>query len=66
MEPLEILEARLSSLERDLAKSTLAYNEGGINLKMHETHVRNISPKIRIFKDAVSVLTDYYKNKPNG
>ena len=59
MEPLEILKAELSKWEKAKKKSIESFMEGGIDLKTHEEHIKNLEPKISTFKYAIRVLETY-------
>mgnify|MGYP001559215782 CR=1 FL=1 len=56
MDPITILDTHLRDFERNLEKSTMHFKAGIINKKMHESHVKNLLPKIEEFKQAIIKL----------
>lgn len=59
--PLELLKERLDEYERALKKSEIAFKEGGIDLKTHKTHIKNLAPLILGYTEAISVIVSYQK-----
>jgi len=56
MKPIELLQKELNGLERDLRKSEEMLKNCIIDDKLHETHIRNLTPKIEEYKHAISTL----------
>lgn len=59
MEPIELLQKQLDEYKRALEKSLIAYNEGKISKEDHEKHKTNLTPKIRIYLNAIAALDTY-------
>lgn len=54
--PLELLESELAKWVKAKRKSTESYNANQIPWKLHEEHVKNLDPKIKIYTEAVEIL----------
>ena len=51
-----LLTADLDNLKRAKEKSFMQFSDGTISLKIHETHCRNLDPKIVELTEAVNIL----------
>ena len=56
MKPLELLTKELDELERSLAKSREMLHKDVITVHEHETHVANLTPLIKAYTRAISIL----------
>jgi hypothetical protein len=63
MTPLEMLQKELTTIERDLKKSVEMFESLSINADTHVMHLRNIEPKIKEFKEAITILQYYYDER---
>ena len=54
--PVELLNSELSIYIRAKKKSREYYTEGKISLELHETHIKNLEPKITEYFNAVVIL----------
>jgi len=59
MTPVELIQQELKVYKRALEKSKKMFADGKIDLKLHETHVENLTPKIAKYTEALRVLTFY-------
>lgn len=57
--PLELLEEKLTELEKAKTKSTDSFNEKKISEEEHTMHLHNLEPKISEYKFAIAVLKSY-------
>jgi len=57
MKPIELLTKELDELKRSLAKSEEMLADCKIDDELHETHVRNLTPLIKAYTRAISILT---------
>ena len=56
MTPIELLKEKLNEWEKALQKSFIIFKEGGIDSTLHETHKKNLEPKIFQYKQAINIL----------
>jgi hypothetical protein len=61
MNPLELLQARLASLKKDLQKAEEVFNRKAISKDRYELYKENITPNIQEYKDAVETLKIFGK-----
>lgn len=54
--PIKLLKDELLILERNLEKSEKMLENCIIDDELHETHIRNLAPKIEAFKQAIYLL----------
>ena len=59
MEPLELLKAELEKWEKAYRKSEEFYKKEMITLEEHETHKKNLEPKIRAYKYAINMIETF-------
>jgi len=60
MTPVEVLTKELNIFEKALKKSAQAHKEGKIDIGLHQSHIRNLTPKIEEFKKAIKILIEHY------
>ena len=56
MTPLELLKEKLNEYEKALQKSFKYFQEAKISSELHETHKKNLEPKIFQYKQAINIL----------
>jgi hypothetical protein len=56
MEPLELLKQELEKWEKALRKSEDFLKKNMITMEEHETHKRNLIPKIQSYKHAINTI----------
>lgn len=56
MHPLTLLEKQLDVWNHALEHSNQAYKERLITQEVHETHVKNLTNKIRLYEHAIKIL----------
>lgn len=59
MKPIELLQLELNTYEKALQKSFISYQSGQINKELHETHKKNLEPKIFEYKKAINLLAQW-------
>lgn len=56
LSPIQLLDKELYELEHNLEKSKEIFEKGSITLELHETHVKNLTPIIKKYKQAIQLL----------
>jgi hypothetical protein len=59
MKPIELLKDELNKYEKALQKSFIAFREGGIDSTTHETHKKNLEPKIFEYKRVINIIEQW-------
>ena len=59
MSPIDILQQELNVYKKALELSKKKFAAGLIDAKLHETHVGNLEPQIRIYTNALRILRFY-------
>jgi hypothetical protein len=59
MTPTELVSEKLDELKKALAVSRRSYDDGLIDKRLHNTHKRNITPKITEYERALHILIKY-------
>ena len=59
MTPIELLKKQLNEYERALQKSFKSFQDGLLNKEFHETHKKNLEPKIFEYKKAINLLEQW-------
>ena len=53
---ITLLQVELDKYVKAKEKSIQAYDKGDISLQVHETHLKNLEPKIQHFQDVIKIL----------
>jgi hypothetical protein len=61
MEPLELLKQELEKWEKALRKSEDFLKKNMITIEEHETHKKNLTPKIQSYKHAIDTIEIFEK-----
>lgn len=56
MTPIELLKEELNKWEKALQRSFKCFQGAEINSELHETHKKNLEPKIFQYKQAINIL----------
>ena len=59
MTPIDLLQQELDVYKKALTLSKKKFIEGKIDLCLHETHVKNLEPKIESYIKALRILRLY-------
>jgi len=56
MTPIELLQEKLAKYERALHKSFESFKKGEYSEELHNTHKKNLQPKIFEYQQAINLL----------
>jgi hypothetical protein len=59
MLPIQLLQQELNVYKKALELSKKKFAESIISKELHETHVKNLEPKISCYTQALRILTTY-------
>jgi len=59
MEPITLLQKELDVYKKALILSKQKLADGKITKELHETHVNNLEPQIRVYTNALRILRFY-------
>lgn len=56
MTPIELLQEKLAEYEKALHKSFESFKKGDLSEEQHNTHKKNLQPKIFEYQQAINLL----------